>query len=92
MVEFAVKKKSGSNLKTGYAIPKDASMTFYWEAINYDSFEKNIFLSLDCEYLPNQPIWYMDVGMGALQHDVCAGPFFRKRSLFKPYFCIKPLT
>ena len=72
-VEFAVRKNSGSNVKSGYAIPKDATMTFFLEEINYNDHPKDLFLSLDYEYLPKRPTGYMDMGMGAINFDGCPG-------------------
>jgi hypothetical protein len=62
-------------VKSVYAIPKNATMTLTMEAINYDDREKDIFLSLDYEYLLSRPSGYMDVGMGAINFDGCPGVF-----------------
>jgi hypothetical protein len=72
MVEFAVKK---SDIKTGYTIPKDSPLSFNMEIINYDNFEKEVFLYLDYENMPTPEVGYMDVGMGAVNFDSCSGLF-----------------
>jgi hypothetical protein len=82
LLEFSVKRNSGSDVKSGFTIPKNPTMTFYLEAINYDNYRKDIFLFPDYEYLPGPPTGYLDVGMGAINHDGYSSPFTYLFTLF----------
>jgi hypothetical protein len=68
------------SIKTGYAIGQKDRITVTMELINYDEVEKEIYLTLDYEYLPNAPIGYLDVGMGAINSDGCGAMAIRMRS------------
>jgi hypothetical protein len=84
MVEFAVKKASGNNVKSCHAIPKDTSMIYVMEAINYDHYPKDIFLSLNYQYLPSRPSGYMDVSIVAINCDRWPQVFLCAVQPFKP--------
>ena len=75
MVRFATRK--GNNVKTGYFVPKNTSMSMSMEIVNYDDVEKDVYLSLDYEYLPHRPDGYLDVSMGTINIDGCPGIAFR---------------
>lgn len=69
-----------SKVKSGFYIGKDDMIMAMIEAINYHPYEKDIYLSIDIEYLPGErePGW-LDVGMGAINIDGCGGSIgFRK--------------
>ncbi|KAF2405524.1 hypothetical protein EJ06DRAFT_545987 [Trichodelitschia bisporula] len=66
--QFAVK---GSDVKSGFHIAEKDSMLFTTELVNYDNWDKEIYLRLDYEYLTGKPQGYLDVGIGAIDVDGC---------------------
>jgi hypothetical protein len=69
------------SIKTGYVIGKKDRITFTMELINYEEKEKEVYLTLDYEYLPNGPTGYLDVGMGAINSDGCGAMAIRMKFL-----------
>jgi hypothetical protein len=67
------------SFKTGYSIGKYDRITVTMELINYDEKEKEVYLTLDYEYLPNAPKGYLDVGIGAINSDGCGAMAIRTR-------------
>ncbi|KAF2669195.1 hypothetical protein BT63DRAFT_424927 [Microthyrium microscopicum] len=63
-----------SDIKTGAYIGKYDAFQFSSEIVNYNPKEKEIYLSLDYEFLPGKTPGLMNVGMGALSVEGCAGP------------------
>lgn len=61
----------GSNIKSGYWIGSGGLMQLTSEIVNYDKFEKEIYLTLDIEWVPGKDPNMLDVGMGALSADKC---------------------
>jgi hypothetical protein len=73
-----------SQLKSGFWISKTDQMNMMSEVINYDQFEKDIYVSLDYEYLPNfqsRPTEYYDVGFGSINVSPCSSSMLRKSLL-----------
>jgi hypothetical protein len=60
-----------SQVKTGFLLQKDDSLFITAEVINYDPQPKQIYLSLDYEYIEGDTEGYMDTAMGALNVDGC---------------------
>jgi hypothetical protein len=70
-----------SQLKSGFWISKTDQLNMMAEVINYDQFEKEIYVSLDYEYLPNfqsRPKEYYDVGFGSINVTPCGSSMLRK--------------
>jgi hypothetical protein len=67
---------AGSKLKTGfYVSPKD-SINLMAEIVNYDNKVKEVYVTLDYEYIPNlpsKPTDIFEVGMAAINVAPCAG-------------------
>lgn len=68
---FAAK---GSDVKSGVYIGKSDTFQFSSEIVNYDPREKDIYISLDFEWVPGTIPGLLDVGMGALSAVDCASP------------------
>jgi hypothetical protein len=64
--------RPGSNIKSGYWIGKGGNMQLTSELVNYDAKEKEIYLTLDVEWVPGKDPNMLDVGMGAISADKCA--------------------
>ncbi|TLD25685.1 hypothetical protein E2P81_ATG09342 [Venturia nashicola] len=64
--------KPGSNVKAGYWIGKGGKMYLTSEIVNYDPVEKDIYFTLDLEWVPGKAADLLDVGLGALTADACA--------------------
>lgn len=70
-----------SPLKSGFWISNTDHLNMMAEVINYDQFEKDIYVSLDYEYLPNfksRPKEYYDVGFGSINVTPCGSSMLRK--------------
>jgi hypothetical protein len=67
---FATKN---SPIKSGFWVSNKDTFNFVAEVINYDNVEKDVYLSLEYEYLPmpSRPKEYYDVGMGAINVSPC---------------------
>jgi hypothetical protein len=65
---FAAKN---TNVKSGVYISPSNKFMFSAEIVNYDPREKDIYLSLDYEWVPGKVPGLMDVGMGALSANDC---------------------
>jgi hypothetical protein len=63
--------RPGSPVKSGYWIGKGGRMQLTSELVNYDPVEKEIYLTLDMEWVPGKAADMLDVGMGALSADAC---------------------
>lgn len=65
---------NSSSVKTGYYVQKADKMVLQAEVVNYDSVAKDVYLSLDYEYIPNvgKGEGWLDVAMGAINVDGCA--------------------
>jgi hypothetical protein len=63
---------NNSMVKSGYYVQPNDKMHLAAEVINYDSFSKDIFLSMEYEYIKGHPEGYLDVAMGAINVDGCA--------------------
>jgi hypothetical protein len=64
--------RPGSLVKSGYWIGKGGRMQLTSEIVNYDPVEKDLYLTLDIEWVPGKAADMLDVGMGALSADGCA--------------------
>jgi hypothetical protein len=64
--------RPGSAIKSGYWIGKGGKMYLTSEIVNYDTVEKQIYLTIDIEWVPGKEAGMYDVGMGALSSDRCA--------------------
>jgi hypothetical protein len=65
---FAAKQ---SAVKSGAYIGRTNTFQFSAELVNYDAQEKEVYLSLDFEYVQGRAPGLLDVGMGALSVDDC---------------------
>ncbi|KAF2400927.1 hypothetical protein EJ06DRAFT_521587 [Trichodelitschia bisporula] len=63
-----------SNVKSGVYITKSDTFQFTSEIVNYDPVDKEIFLTVDFEWVPGKIPGLLDVGMGALSVDDCFQP------------------
>ncbi|KAF2399482.1 hypothetical protein EJ06DRAFT_53637 [Trichodelitschia bisporula] len=63
--------RPGSNIRSGYWIGTSGNMQLTSELVNYDNSEKEIYLTLDVEWVPGKDPAMLDVGMGALSADRC---------------------
>jgi hypothetical protein len=63
--------KPGSSVKSGYYIHKSSAMQLTAEIVNYDPVAKNLYLTLDVEWVSGKTSDLLDVGMGALTADRC---------------------
>lgn len=63
--------RPGSPIKSGYWIGKGGRMQLTSEIVNYDPVEKELYLTLDIEWVPGKAADMLDVGMGALSADGC---------------------
>jgi hypothetical protein len=63
---------NSSMVKSGYYVQPTDKMHLAAEVINYDSFTKEIYLSIEYEYLTGRPEGYLDVSLGAINVDGCA--------------------
>jgi hypothetical protein len=82
---FAAKN---SPVKSGVYIAKSDSFQFSSEIVNYDKVEKDIYLTLDFEYVAGKIPGLLDVGMGALSVVDCfqpAGQFLPPKDKAKVY-------
>ena len=73
--------RPGTNIKSGYWIGKGGGMQLTSELVNYDPKEKDIYLTLDVEWVPGKDPNMLDVGMGAISADRCAD---KERGLLHP--------
>jgi hypothetical protein len=62
-----------STVKSGFYIAKNDAMFMSAEIVNYDPVPKELYLSLDVEYIPGRPSGYLDVGLGGISVQGCAG-------------------
>jgi hypothetical protein len=60
-----------STVKSGFYIGKQDSILFTAELVNYDPIPKEVYFSLDYEYIPGRPQGLLDVGMGTLDVTGC---------------------
>lgn len=61
-------------VKSGFYAGKDDRYILTVEAINYDDYLKDVWFSLDIEYIEGpRPAGYLDVGGGAINIDGCEG-------------------
>jgi hypothetical protein len=66
----------GASFKSGLYISKKDQISFMGELINYDNYTKDIYATLEYEYIPNMPTRpreYYDVGMYAINVSPCGG-------------------
>ena len=60
--------------KSGFFVRKNDRVTSSMEVINYDKVDKEIYLSLDYEFVPgSMPTGYLDTGFGLINIDGCGG-------------------
>jgi hypothetical protein len=71
----------GSNIKSGYWIGKSGGMQLTSEIVNYDNKDKDLYLTLDVEWVPGKAPDMLDVGMGALSADNCVD---KERGILHP--------
>ncbi|KAF2663440.1 hypothetical protein BT63DRAFT_461169 [Microthyrium microscopicum] len=67
-----------TTVKSGYYIGKTDQIYASAEIVNYKTYDREVYLSLDYEYVPGngkRPEGYMDVGMGAINIDACMNKF-----------------
>jgi hypothetical protein len=63
-----------SEVKTGVFIGDTDKFAVSSEIVNYDAKDKEVYFSLDYEYIPGKAQGLMNVGMGALSVDDCSSP------------------
>jgi hypothetical protein len=63
---------NSTQVKSGFYVQKQDKMHLSAEVINYDSFAKEIYLSIEYEYILGQQPGYLDVSWGAINVDGCA--------------------
>jgi hypothetical protein len=63
--------QKNSNVNSGWYITKSDTFNFMAELVNYDKVEKEVYLSIDHEYLPGGQRGYLDAGMGSIAIDGC---------------------
>jgi hypothetical protein len=63
--------KPGSNVSSGYYIGKSSTMQLTAEIVNYDPVAKDLYLTLDVEWVSGKTSELLDVGMGALSAVRC---------------------
>ena len=69
--QFAAKY---GNVTSGVYIGSSDKFQFTSEIVNYDPKEKEIYLTVDFEWVPGKVPGLLDVGMGALSVDDCFNP------------------
>lgn len=69
-----------NKIKSGFALGTDDKITMMAEVINYDKVAKEVYLSLDYEYVkkPVDRKEYYDVGQGAINVSPCSTSSLRK--------------
>jgi len=63
-------------IKSGYYLAPKESMTLMAEVINYNKQPRDLYVSLEYEYIPNltpRPKEYYDMGIGAINVSPCGG-------------------
>jgi hypothetical protein len=68
-------------MKSGFYMNKSDKINLMTEVINYSNEEKDIYLTIDYEYLPNLPALpkdFLDVGIGAITVSPCGSANLRK--------------
>jgi hypothetical protein len=76
----------GTSFKSGLYISKKDQINFMGELINYDNYTKDIYTTLEYEYIPNMPARpkdYYDVGMYAINVTPCGGQGLCKCFIFE---------
>jgi hypothetical protein len=70
-MSFTVKN---SPIKSGFWIGANDKFNVMSEVINYDNFPKDMYISMEYEYIPmpSRPKEYYDVGMGAINVSPCS--------------------
>jgi hypothetical protein len=63
-----------SDVKTGVFISKTDKFAVSSEIVNYDAKDKEVYFTLDFEYMPGKAPGLMNVGMGAISVDDCSSP------------------
>jgi hypothetical protein len=63
-----------SEIKTGAFISQTDKFAVSSELVNYDPKEKEIYITLDFEYVQGKAPGLLNVGMGALSVDDCSSP------------------
>lgn len=65
---------NSTTVKTGYYVQKQDKMLLQAEVVNYDPMAKDVYLSLEYEYIPHigKEEGWLDVAMGAINVDGCA--------------------
>ncbi|KAF1985247.1 hypothetical protein K402DRAFT_464570 [Aulographum hederae CBS 113979] len=66
----------GGPIKSGFYIGQQDKFAFTMEAVNYDDFEKDLYLSLDYEYLPGKAPGLLQVGKMTLDTEGCGSMAF----------------
>jgi hypothetical protein len=77
-----------SEVKSGVYIGKADTFQFSSEIVNYDPKAKDIFLTIDYEWVPGKIAGLLDVGLSALSADACfnpAGQFIPPKDKAKTY-------
>jgi hypothetical protein len=69
----------GGAIKSGFYMKKADSINVLAEIVNYDTFDKDLYLRMEYEYLPGRPEGYLDIGMGAVHAANCNDPFQQMR-------------
>jgi hypothetical protein len=89
-----------NKIKSGFALGATDKISMTAELINYDKFKKEVYLTLEYEYVPNMKDhkdWY-DVGMGAINVSPCGTMNLRKcfvflyRYLSSNWYILRPTT
>jgi hypothetical protein len=63
---------NSTQVKSGFYIQKQDKLHLSAEVINYDAAAKEIYLSIEYEYVPGRQPGYLDVSLGAINVDGCA--------------------
>ena len=62
---------NSDTVKSGFHIGKMDRINFAAEVVNYNDFDKDVYLRLEYEYITGRPSGYLDVGMGAINIGEC---------------------
>jgi hypothetical protein len=75
---------NSTQVKSGFYVQKQDKLHLSAEVINYDNAAKDIYLSIEYEYVPGRPPGYLDVSLGAINVDGCARSAKEAMSMLDP--------
>jgi hypothetical protein len=62
-----------SDIKTGYYLGTNRVMANILDVVNYNNFEKTVYVYSEIEYLPGKPTGFIDTGLHLLNPGLCGG-------------------